>query len=292
MRVIDSIAETKNAVTPLAGIPRENSSSQSRKDSDKNSKRPASSTSCSLWEEGTFLSFRVSLGARPACQHKGNLVHEIGDVVSHIERLAASSLSECAKEVTCWVDGPAQGHDDAHVVERLLDGSGCRSRCLSRLTSKDLEENKGPAGQATTKSSPWVHVLGLAGVAKGKHGDSANQEFPEACWADRSLGCLQDEVELNHLQWDGDAPVDVPVDDWALVDIDPVLAHVHVVNCSNECHQSSNMERCLPMPSDCPSFGIEENCRGNHGNRDDPEGHGREIMLTQECLCGVFHSEG
>merc|ERR1712185_431103 len=126
MRVIDSIAEMKNAVlTPLAGIPRENSSSQSCRDSDKNSKWPASSTSRSLWKEGTFLSFRVSLGARPACQHKGNLVHEIGDVVSHIECLAAGSRSKSAEEVTCWVDGPAQGHDDAHVVERLLHCCGC-----------------------------------------------------------------------------------------------------------------------------------------------------------------------
>merc|ERR1712054_589005 len=77
-----------------------------------NSKWPASNTSCSLWKEGTFLSFRVSLGARPASQHKGNLAHEIGNVVNYIECLAASIRSESAKEVPCWVDGPTQGHDD------------------------------------------------------------------------------------------------------------------------------------------------------------------------------------
>merc|ERR1711920_305568 len=64
-----------------------------------------------------------TLAARPACQHEGDFVDEVGNVVGHIERLGcASRFVDLAKEVTCWVDGPSQAHDDTHVVERLLDG--------------------------------------------------------------------------------------------------------------------------------------------------------------------------
>merc|ERR1712238_427374 len=37
------------------------------------------------------LALCVNLGARPACQHKADLVHEIGNVVSHVEGLGCTS---------------------------------------------------------------------------------------------------------------------------------------------------------------------------------------------------------
>merc|ERR1719408_441069 len=117
------------------------------------------SMSCSLWQEGTFFaSFRVNLGARPASQDEGNLVHEIGDVVSYIKGLAASRRGQRAEVVTCWVDGPAQAHDQAHVVERLHDGCGGFLRCLGRLTSKDFEENETPSAQAQNETNLWVDI--------------------------------------------------------------------------------------------------------------------------------------
>merc|ERR1712113_493857 len=65
----------------------------------------------------------------------------------------------------------------------------------------------------------------------------------------------------------------------------------HVVNSCNECDQTPNVEGGLPMAADRRSFGIEEDSCSNHGNGYDPEGHGCEIMLIQECLRWVIHCE-
>merc|ERR1719335_751461 len=210
--------------------------------------------------------FSVSFSTRPACQDEGDLVHEVGNVVGNIQGLGCTSGTvDLTEEVTCWVDCPTDAHNDAHVVIRLLDGCGhvAGSSCRRRLTS----------------------------VTECKHQDSADQEFPEACWADGRLGSLQDEVELNHLQRDGDAPVDVPVHNRAPADGNPIFAHVHVVHCGNECDQASNMEGCLPMAMDGRRFGIKEDRGSNHCNGNDPEGHGREVCLAQERLLGLIHRE-
>merc|ERR1712210_426953 len=72
---------------------------------------------------GVERSFRVTLSARPTCQHEGDFVDEVGNVVGHVKGLGRTSrIVDLAKEVTCWVDGPSQAHDDTHVVERLFDG--------------------------------------------------------------------------------------------------------------------------------------------------------------------------
>merc|ERR1712228_164605 len=76
----------------------------------------------SLCKKCILLVLRVRLGTRPACQHKGNLVDEIGNVVGHVESLCCPiGIVDLAKEVSCRVDRPSQAHDDAHVVERRLD---------------------------------------------------------------------------------------------------------------------------------------------------------------------------
>merc|ERR1712048_811324 len=47
---------------------------------------------------GVERSFRVSLSARPACQHKGDFVNEVGNVVGHVEGLGcASRIVDLAK---------------------------------------------------------------------------------------------------------------------------------------------------------------------------------------------------
>merc|ERR1712119_93510 len=181
----------------------------------------------SLRKERFFLgverSFRVSLSARPASQHEGDFVDEVGNVIGHVERLGCSSrIVNLAKEVTCWVDGPSQAHDDTHVVKRLLDGFGRGARRLSRFPSKDLEEDESPAAHTQSETSPWIDCLGLTSVTEGKHANGANQEFPEASWANRCFRGFQDEVELDHLQRDSDAPIDVPVHNWAPANGDPV----------------------------------------------------------------------
>merc|ERR1712087_1047963 len=142
---------------------------------------------------------RISMLEYLLYQYK-DFVDEVSNVVGHVEGLGCSSrIVNLAKEVTCWVDGPAQAHDDTHVVKRLLDGFGRGARRLSGFPSKDLEEDESPAAQTQSEASPWIDCLGLTSVTEGKHANGANQEFPEASWANRCFRGFQDEVELDHL---------------------------------------------------------------------------------------------
>jgi len=128
-------------------------------------------------------------------------------------------------------------------------------------------------------------------AAEGEHEDSADEEPPEAAGGDRGLGGLQDEVELDHLHGHGDAPVNVSVHDWGLVELHPVLAHVHVVHTSHKGHQATNMQGCPPVILDGRGLSKEEHGCCNHGNGDDPERHGNTIRLGQECLPWLVHLE-
>merc|ERR1711920_1037873 len=78
-----------------------------REDVLKASRRRLLRLRCSSKERFTLAaSFRVTLCARPACQHEGDFVDEVGNVVGHVERLGcASRFVDLAKEVTCWIDG-------------------------------------------------------------------------------------------------------------------------------------------------------------------------------------------
>merc|ERR1711862_572062 len=88
--------------------------------------------------------FSVGFSTRPACQ-EGDLVHEVGNVVGHIQSLGCTSgIVDLTEEVTCWVDCPTAAGNDAHVVIRLLDGCGhvAGASCRRGLTRKDLEEDE------------------------------------------------------------------------------------------------------------------------------------------------------
>merc|ERR1719420_925260 len=158
----------------------------------------------------------VLLGARPAGEHEANLVEEISNVVDHVEGGLVSNAGQEAKEVAERVDGPAKAHNQAHVAEGLLHGFAAVAGGLGGLTSEDLEQDEAPAAQAEDESRPAEAWGGLANIAEGEHEDGAEEEPPESTGGDWGLGSLQDEVELNHLHWHGDAPVNVSVHDWGL----------------------------------------------------------------------------
>merc|ERR1711963_1066140 len=92
-----------------------------------------------LSQQNILLAFRFCFGAGPACKHESNLVHEIRNVVEHIEE-------------------------------------------------------------------------GLTEVSEHEHDDGADQEPPEHAATYWLACCLEDQVELDHLQGDSDAPIHVPVD--------------------------------------------------------------------------------
>merc|ERR1711988_829088 len=68
-------------------------------------------------QECTHFAFRVTLGARPAGQHEGNLVHKVRDVVDHIEEGLVHCSEQVAEQVAKGVDGPSNCDNHAHVVE-------------------------------------------------------------------------------------------------------------------------------------------------------------------------------
>merc|ERR1712187_753515 len=55
---------------------------------------------------------------------------------------------------------------------------------------------------------------------------SPQQQAPQHATIDVWLHSREDEVELHHLQRDGDRPVDVSVDDRRRAELHPVLTHV------------------------------------------------------------------
>merc|ERR1719488_97860 len=174
-------------------------------------------------------------GLSPCCTPDGrtevDLVDEISQIVDQVERTVRDLTHQITKVVTQRVDGPANRHNDAHEVEGV--GAGWAQSFLGDRacrTKEDLEENEGPASHAHTEADPWIDDLGLTHVTEEEHHHRADQKAEEHAGAKVRLDSLEDQVELNHLQRDRQAPIDVTVHNWAGLQLDPVLAHVEVVH--------------------------------------------------------------
>merc|ERR1712107_413918 len=63
----------------------------------------------------------VVLGALPDRQAEGNLVDEVGQIVDQVEDRCIDCTAEVPEEVAEGVDQPADGDDELHRVEGLLD---------------------------------------------------------------------------------------------------------------------------------------------------------------------------
>merc|ERR1719436_1943753 len=72
----------------------------------------------------------------------------------------------------------------------------------------------------------------------------ASPAYPATSMTMVPMRSFQNEVELDHLQWDGDSPINVAVEDWGRVELHPELAHVEVVNSSDQCDQGTDIHRC------------------------------------------------
>merc|ERR1739845_18005 len=105
----------------------------------------------------------VALGCMPDGKAEPDLVDKVGNIVDGIQWSIIDCTQEVPEEVAERVDGPANGDDEAHGVERRLHGiRHALSGCLAALASKDLEKNEGPSGKAHSKAGPSVDDLGLA----------------------------------------------------------------------------------------------------------------------------------
>merc|ERR1719453_1693334 len=100
-------------------------------------------------QQSLSLALRVTLGCRPACKHKSDLVHEVCNVVDNVEEDLIHSSEQVAKQIAKWVDTPANCDNQAHGAEGACNRCGAAS-----FTIEDFEENKEPAQHATGKSGP------------------------------------------------------------------------------------------------------------------------------------------
>merc|ERR1719230_1009770 len=195
---------------------------------------------------------RITLGARPAGKHKGNLVHKVRNVVANVEHGVVHSPEQVAKQVAKWVDRPTHCDDQAHVVEGFSNRCTAANSSASSLTTKDLIQNVEPAVQATYKGRRRRKGFDFTTVSECKHHDGAKQKPPEHPLARGLAGRFKDQVELNHLERYCDAPVHIAVDDGGCVNLHPVLTHVHVVHSCHQSHQSTHMQKCSPVGKHSP----------------------------------------
>jgi len=228
-----------------------------------------------------YLTLELGDGGRPDGQNEGDLVDEISNVVDEIEDGGRHGAGQEAEEISEGIDAPADGHDGAHGVEGLLDGRGGVSAGLqlASLAVEDLVEDVEPAHASEDETGEGVDGVGLTHVAEQKHADGADEETPEDATGGRA-NRAEDEVELDHLERDGDAPIDVTVDGGGLVIGDPVLTHVEVMDGGDECDEGTGGQRDSPVARKTLRLHEEEHGGGNHRNGDDPERDTDGVMGT------------
>merc|ERR1719515_454357 len=180
---------------------------------------------------------------------------------------------------------PAHGDDEAHGREGGLHVPVDATRgYLAGLAREDFEKDEAPAAHAETETRSRVNELRLACVARCQHEHGAEEQAEEHALADVGLHRLEDQVELDHLQGNGDRPVDVAVQDWGAVDLDPELAHVEIVDGCNQGDKGTAVQRSLPVGSHVRGLHQEEQRGGDHRDRDDPEGDGDGVIWVKESV--------
>merc|ERR1719343_562499 len=200
------------------------------------------------------LALGLRLRCRPAGQDEGDLVHEVSQIVHHIQQSLVHRSEQVAVVISERIDRPSCCHDDSHVVEGVLHCCRAISGHSPGLALEDLEEDVAPAAHAEEEANPSLEHTSFSCISECKHHDSAQEQPPEALGGDGLLCCLEDQVELNHLQWNGDAPIHIAVHDWGLVHLHPVLTHVHVMHSCHQSHQGAHVKRSLPVVGDCLFF--------------------------------------
>merc|ERR1719420_2155982 len=63
----------------------------------------------------------AALGRRPNGQAESNLVDEIRQVVDQVQGVVVDASQQVAEEVAQGIDGPTDGHNEAHHAEGLLN---------------------------------------------------------------------------------------------------------------------------------------------------------------------------
>merc|ERR1719335_884510 len=233
---------------------------------------PINLVSGSLWKEGAFLmcAFECAgFGRSPDGQAECDLVHEVRKVVNQIESLGRNTPHQVPEEVAKRVDGPTHSDDEAHGLERVFDMlvhcTAC-SNCAC-FAAEDLLQDVSPTSESTNEAHPCANraeQVCLTTVPKSKHEHCADHQAPEHATVNVRLDSREDQVELDHLQWNSDRPIDVAVENGTVVNDDPILTHIEVMHSRDQSHQRADVQRGLPMSTHSHRFHQEEHSRGHH----------------------------
>merc|ERR1712084_55589 len=190
----------------------------------------------------------VGLGALPDGKAECDLVDKVRQVVDQIEGGVIGVIEDqIAEEVACWVDWPANGDNKFHDRVRALHMATCVACFLACLTSEHLVQDESPTRHTKSECWPSHQEVRFPSVAEGQHHNSATEKTEEHAATDLVVHCGEDEVELNHLQRNGDGPIDVSVQDRASSNCDPELAHVEVMDRCDQGHQGTYVQGSLPL---------------------------------------------
>merc|ERR1711861_46308 len=171
----------------------------------------------------------AGLAAGPDGQAERDLVHEVRKVVDQVQSGRGHTATQVPEEVPERVDRPTDRHDATHGAEGglyMLVHGAAGSVHLASLPVEDLVQDVPPPAHPQNEANGGIDEVRLASVAEHQHRHGADHQPPEHPGADVRLHCLQDQVELDHLQGNGDRPINVTVEDRGAVNQDPELAHV------------------------------------------------------------------
>merc|ERR1711988_106595 len=117
------------------------------------------SANFSLWKESAFLmcTFQgAGFGRSPDGQAECDLVHKVRKVVNQIESLRCNTSHQVTKEVAKGVDGPTQGDDKTHGLERIFDVLVHRTACsnCASFTTEDLLQDVSPTSESANEAYP------------------------------------------------------------------------------------------------------------------------------------------
>mmetsp|Transcript_25506 Transcript_25506/g.64293 ORF Transcript_25506/g.64293 Transcript_25506/m.64293 type:complete len:248 (+) Transcript_25506:848-1591(+) len=228
----------------------------------------------------------VGDGSTPDAETEGQLVDEIRDVVDDVDHgllVVGGGRAQQGQVVAQGVDGPANGDDEPHGVEGGQAGFVAASGSeLASLAGEHFVDQREPAQHAGDESAEHGHDAGLAGPAAEEHEDGLGHEAVEQRRREVREHRLQNEVELNDLQRNGDQPVRVSVHRRGRLRLHPALTHEAVVPECNPGHKARDRDGRFPLFGHGGALREEEHGTREHGRARDPECHADDVVAAED----------
>lgn len=229
-------------------------------------------------------------GAGPHAEAEHGLVDEIRQVVADVDGtllVVGGGGAEEGQVVSQRIDGPAVDNDLDHVVVSLLDGLGrAGAGGFLALTVGDLSDHEGPEDDGNDETGEDGAASSLTSVTETEHTNGLDHQTGEDGCTKVGHGGLEDEVELEHQERDGDQPIGVTVDGGGVLSQHPSFTHVAVVPEGDQGHETGDGQGSLPLQGDSVSLGEEESGGRQHRRAGYPE-HGTDDIVGTEGDVGA-----